>query len=257
VTVYFPIEAYRPGTVAPANIPEEPREPAQIIELYEKRRPMTDHPFLQRLRREPVDLRRLWLVMHNFQASISRNFARYLAQVTARIEDVRVRCILAEQLTEELGNGRWEDAHANLFCKLMDAIKAYAPARMDDTLIAPGAGFDRRLSAIYSDPDAYVGLGSMISGEIFGKQIDQFLAAEFRRQKEVDTESLEWLTLHERLEIEHAENSAELSTFIPEEEHAAVVRGAMGMARAGYHFLDDLYTACYGAAEPALHAAAE
>ena len=65
------------------------------------------------------------------------------------------------------------------------------------------------------------------------------------------------MTLHERLEIEHAENSAELSTFIPEEANAAVVRGAMGMARAGYHFLDDLYAACYGAAEPAVRSAAE
>jgi hypothetical protein len=80
---------------------------------------------------------------------------------------------------------------------------------------------------------------------VFGKQIDLFLGEQVRRQTAISADSLAWLVLHERLEVEHAEDSSELAALVPPEALPAVWRGAQRAGAAGYAFLDDLYTVCY------------
>jgi hypothetical protein len=105
------------------------------------------------------------------------------------VDDGRIRCILADQLDDELGRGRFERAH--------------------------------------------------------GKQVDQFLGDEFRRQTLLDPSSLAWLMLHETLEVTHADASRELADLIPPYGVEAAHRGMMGVYLAGWAFLDALYVCCY------------
>ena len=58
-------------------------------------------------------------------------------------------------------------------------------------------------------------IGAVLVGEIFGKQVDQLLADEFRRQTRIAPESLAWLSLHETLEVAHADASGALAGLVP------------------------------------------
>jgi pyrroloquinoline quinone (PQQ) biosynthesis protein C len=83
--------------------------------------------------------------------------------------------------------------------------------------------------------------------EIFGKQVDCFVANQFRRQKDVPPAALTWLHLHENLELEHAEESLDLARLVPDTDAAreAVWRGARAVADAGWEFFDNMYRACW------------
>src|SRR5262249_1921852 len=128
VTVYLAAEAYRPGTVAAPRARAVDHDLTRLIERFERGAPITDHPFLRRLRREPVDLERLWVILANFQISISQNFARWLAGIVARVDDERIRCLLADQLNDELGRGRFEQAHVQLFARMMELLAPFGRA---------------------------------------------------------------------------------------------------------------------------------
>jgi hypothetical protein len=50
LTVYLAAEAYRPGTIAPASTRAISCDLEQLVDRFERREPITDHPFLRRLR---------------------------------------------------------------------------------------------------------------------------------------------------------------------------------------------------------------
>jgi pyrroloquinoline quinone (PQQ) biosynthesis protein C len=247
VTVYLSMEAYRPGTVAPASAPPPPPTARALVARYEEHEPITRHPFLRRMRREPPSVALLWKLLENFRISISKNFARHLASVTARVDSDRIRSILARQLNDELGDGHFEErGHVRLFARMMDQLARWRPSVVGEAMMTPGHNFGRRLGDVYSAPDPYSAVGAVMVGEVFGKQIDQFLGDEFRRQSDIDAASLEWLVLHEKLEVEHAADSFELADCVPPEALRALWEGAHAAALAGWGFLDDLYRVGYG-----------
>jgi DMATS type aromatic prenyltransferase len=246
LTVYLAAEAYRPGTIASANTRAIDHDLTRLIDRFERREPITDHPFLRRLRREPVDLGHLWRMLANFQISISANFARWLAGIVARVDDDRIRCILADQLNDELGRGTFERAHVQLFARMMDVLAPFGRSVDDDPVVlAAGRSLEPRLAAIYGAPDVFEAVGAVLAGEIFGKQVDQLLGDEFRRQTLIAPESLAWLSLHETLEVAHADASSALAALVPPHAVKAAHRGAMAVFLAGWTFLDQLYATCY------------
>jgi pyrroloquinoline quinone (PQQ) biosynthesis protein C len=223
-----------------------PNQVLEIVELFEHSEQITRHPFMERLAREAPNLRHLWLLLKNFQISISRHFARRLAGIAGRVEDDRIRCILAEQLNDEMGRGKFERAHVNLFTSMMSQLAPWKPDTVDDRVLAPGLHLDPRLADIYEAEDVFFSLGAVMAGEVFGKQMDQFIGDQFRRQSEIDAGALEWLALHEELEVAHADESAELARLVPQASLSACWRGACALSSAGWEFLDDLYVLCYG-----------
>ena len=218
----------------------------EIVDRFEHSEPITQHPFMRRLAHEEPNLHHLWLLLANFQISISRNFARRLAGIAGRVEDERIRCILAEQLNDEMGRGKFDHAHINLFSRMMQQLEPWRPAMIEDSALAPGRRLDPRLARIYNAPDVFESVGAVMAGEVFGKQMDQFIGDLFRRQTELDASTLEWLVLHEQLEVAHADESAELARLVPVESLAACWRGACDLSEAGWDFLDDLYELAYG-----------
>ncbi len=223
-----------------------PRQVLEIVERFEQSEPITAHPFMVRLAREEPQLPHLWLLLKNFQISISKHFARRLAGIAGRVEDDRIRCILAEQLNDEMGRGHFEHAHINLFSAMMDQLQPWAPKVIDERVLGPGLRLDPVLAQIYGADDVFLSLGAVMAGEVFGKQMDQFIGDQFRRQSEVDIKSLEWLVLHEELEVTHADESSEVARLIPITSLAACWQGACRLSAAGWTFLDELYVLCYG-----------
>jgi hypothetical protein len=242
LTVYLAAQAYRRGGVAPPSTTVFDQDPMSLIDRFERRDPITNHPFLRRLRREPVYLPHLWLLLANFQISISKEFARWLAIIVARVNDDRIRCILAAQLNDELGNGELGARSRRAVLGHDGTLGAIPPRGVPPWNVA-------RTNARAAAPSIYgshdTGGGRRMAGEIFGKQMDQYLAREFRRQALVEPESLVWLQLHETLEATHADSSGVLAQLVPPEAAEAARRGAVGVYLAGWAFLDELYGLCF------------
>jgi pyrroloquinoline quinone (PQQ) biosynthesis protein C len=205
---------------------------------------LAHHPFLQRLEREPVNPQQIWILLINLQEAVN-NFTRRLASIVARTDDERIRCILAKQLNDELGNGNINGIHRKLFDKLMIAIKTWQVDDFTTEMVIPGQEFSQRMEDIYVKADPYVGVGAAILMEIFGKQFDLWLGRELRKTT-VDRSAISWVILHEELEIDHADESIVIARFVADAQEEAEARKGVEMAcMASWHFLDRLYRLCY------------
>jgi hypothetical protein len=112
---------------------------------------------------------------------------------------------------------------------------------------APSKRQSERLEATYFDAHPYTGVGASIVIELLGKQVDLFCAEQFRRQQAVGLASLEWLTLHEALELDHADESMLLASYIErDKDRLAAWLGGREVYETGWAFCDEMYTLCFG-----------
>ena len=162
VTVYFGPEAYRvdpPRARVTAPVATPPGSAVDLMNHHEAT-PVTAHPFFARIAREPVALGRLWRLLANFRVGVVHDFPRRLAALTARVDDDRLRCVLAKQLNDELGNGDFSRAHRGLFERMIEGLSAWRPADVSAELTEPGREFGRELERLYVTADPYEGLGA-------------------------------------------------------------------------------------------------
>jgi DMATS type aromatic prenyltransferase len=253
VTVYFSPEAY---TVKPSIALESGSHPVvnfnpppaeEIVRRYQEDIVLAKHPFFQRLGREPVNLSILWLVMANFWEAIVHDFPSRLSRVVAKVEDDRVRSVVVKQLNDELGEGDFSKAHKAMFRRLVSALEPHRMNGDDAKLMAPGREFGARLGEHLFCSDDYETIGALMMIEIYGSQTDTRLGDEFRRQQALDPKALEWLHLHEDLEVDHAGDSLTLARLIPNNAAAleGTWRGASGVVTASHKYFDGLYDICF------------
>jgi DMATS type aromatic prenyltransferase len=205
-----------------------------------------DHPFFQRLQREPVNLTHLWLLFANGQEGVVAHFTRRLALVVAHIDNEHICCVLAKQLNEELGNGDVSRIHRKIFERLILSIKAYKPQLVTEEMLAPGHKLSQRLESLYSNPNAYVGVGAAIVMELRGQQRDEVLGKELARTK-VTRDALSWLDLHGELEADHAEEAMDLARLIDKSDgdRDAALQGASMTSDALWEFCNGMYQVCF------------
>jgi pyrroloquinoline quinone (PQQ) biosynthesis protein C len=223
----------------PRPLPPAP----EIVDAYE-RREVADHSFFCSLRSAPVDLEAIWILVANLQAGISRDFIRWLATTIDRVDDRRIASLLAKQLNDELGNGAFNQIHSRLLEQFVSGLDPWRPKAMAESrLLAPGRRLAEGGSTPFSAPDAYEAVGALIVGEIFAKKMDRCLGDEIRRQGDLSAHTLTWLTLHEVLEVDHADDSRELAELVPNEGSAlhATWRGATAQWQALWQFLDEVH----------------
>jgi pyrroloquinoline quinone (PQQ) biosynthesis protein C len=215
-----------------------------IVDEYE-RLEVADHPLFVELRARPVDLGAIWLLMANLAEGISREFVIWLAQTIARVEDRRVASLLAKQLNDELGSGSFEQIHGSLLARFVFGLEPWRPPGASALALEPGRTLARRGSLLFRAPDIHEVLGALMVGEIFAKKMDHCVGDEMRRQDAVSAEALTWLTLHETLEVDHANDSRELAALIPANEAAvlAVRKGASTQWQLLWEFLDGVRAA--------------
>ena len=224
---------------------QTPSSLEELVLHYEENS-LTYHPFFQRLHREPVNPQYLWLLIMNIRETAT-NFTRRLANILARIEDDRIRCILAKQLNDELGNGNIDRIHSKLFDRLMTTVEPWQMESFTENLLIPGEEFSNSFEEIYLDSNPYVGVGAMIVSEIYAKQFDICLGNELRRTS-VDRAGIKWVTIHEELEVEHADESFLLASFVTDSEEGIIAakQGIEKTCVTAWTFLNKLYRICYG-----------
>jgi DMATS type aromatic prenyltransferase len=243
LTVYFSPETY--GRRPPREAQGQAMRPAvELIDHFEAHS-IADHPFFARMGREPVRLEVLARLLANFRVGITRDFSRRLAWLTARVGDERIRGLLARQLNDELGNGDFSRAHSGLFERMCGVLSPWAPPETDEVL-APGRVLGQEMERCYVNADPYEGLGASLVAEVYGRQVDTFIAEQFRRQNQLPPSALEWLHLHEVLEVEHVDESLDIARLIPTGPASeAAWRGAKALSTVARTFFDTLYRQCY------------
>jgi DMATS type aromatic prenyltransferase len=238
--VYYPrkIETAE-NSVSKASVVEK------VWKYYEDNT-IADHPFLQRLKREPVNPQHLWLLFTNFHAAVN-NFTRRLALVISRINDERICSILAKQLNEELGDGDIDRIHKKMYDRLMININHWRIPAFNESMLIPGNRFSDSLEDIYSNYHPYEAVGSAILMEIQAKQFDICVGEEFRKT-DIDLASIEWLVLHEELEIDHADETQIVARLADDYSEGIIpaIQGAMKARVASWKLLDGMYRLCYG-----------
>lgn len=205
-------------------------------------RSVSEHTLFAEMRSQPVNHTALWIVLANLQAGISSGFVVWLARTIEKIEDRRIASLVAKQLNDELGNGDFAGIHSVLLQRFVHALERWRPARPSPSILQPGQQLRDAEDALFR-ADAFVMVGALMSSEIFANKMDRCLGDEIRRQDQIDLEALRWLTLHETLEANHAEDSFELARLIPESEPAAsrAARGAIAQWDILWRFLDDVH----------------
>ena len=196
--------------------------------------PLSDHPLVHRIR-ETQDAGLLWLLINNTYQGTSVHFAAWLASVTAVVEDERVRSLLARQLNEEMGDGNVERAHSRLMTDFLVGIERLRPANLSPSLTEPGQALQESLRQHYLSRDQFEALAALMAGEICAQQLIATVAELMTPHLErVDTLKLTWLTHHNEVEGEHADESLDLARFVPRDAAAirSVVKGAFGLHRA-------------------------
>jgi pyrroloquinoline quinone (PQQ) biosynthesis protein C len=213
----------------------------RIVEKYEECQ-VSAHPFFVALRKRPVDLRSIWVLMANLRAGISNDFVRWLGTTIARIDDRRIACIIAKQLDDELGKGDFSRIHSVLLDQFLTGLDKWRPPAVTESTVAAGQRMAQRAGALFRAPDPYEGVGALITGEIFAKKMDHCLGDEIRRQDRVPSKALTWLILHETLEVDHADDSLELAVLVPDggPSLASTWRGAITQWNVLWEFLDDV-----------------
>jgi DMATS type aromatic prenyltransferase len=206
---------------------------------------LANHPFLQRLQRQPVNPQHIWLIFINLREAAS-HFTRFLANIIARIDDERIRCILAKQLNDELGDGDINGIHRKLFEQLITEIEPWRMESFTEEMLIPGKELYQCLEKMYFNSNPYMGVGVGIMMEIHGKQFTEVLANEFRKTA-MDISKVVWLTLHEELEVDHVDEALIITRFIADsEENVTVARHGMERACvASWNLLNGLYRLCY------------
>lgn len=210
---------------------------------------LSDHPFVQRVGREPDNGGYIWQLIRNTYEGTSIHFVRWLATVTARVEDDAMRCLLARQLDQELGEGDITRAHSVLMGEFMRAIEPMRPATFEDTQLDSGRRLGQRLNEHYMSADPYEGAAALMAGEICAEQLIRAVARLLRAApRPFDPSMLLWLTEHDELEGGHADESIVLARMVPAtpEAVASVERGAIGLQNAIWESLDELYSLCFG-----------
>jgi pyrroloquinoline quinone (PQQ) biosynthesis protein C len=213
-----------------------------LVDEYEQIDVAT-HPLFVDLGARPVDLSAIWLLVANLHAGISRDFVVWLAQTIARCSDRRVASVLAKQLNDELGNGDAAHIHSVLLHRFVSGLEVYRPHGSLDALLGPGRRLAEEGNELFDTRDHHEAIGALIVGEIFAKKMDRCLGDEIRRQSSIPAETLLWLTIHEVLEVDHADDSRELAALLPATNAAvsSATRGAARQWQSLWRFLDGVH----------------
>jgi DMATS type aromatic prenyltransferase len=249
LTVYFGPEAYsaQPPSTRPFSRRRGPilPSPEHIVRRHEAE-PLTNHPFFRRLRREPANTARLWKLMANVRVALIDDFPRMLSSLVARIDDDRLRCVLAKQLDDELGHGDYARARKGLFAKLMQAIEPWRPMEDEPSLLGPGQALRGELERLYLEADPCEGVGATLMGTVFADQLRRFAGEQLDRQGSMYRSDLKWLSPPKSEDEEHAEAAA-LAGLLPDgPPRVAASRGAQAVVSAAWACFDGMYELCFG-----------
>ncbi|MEM7759512.1 MAG: iron-containing redox enzyme family protein [Cyanobacteria bacterium P01_A01_bin.40] len=218
----------------------------EIAEVYEQKS-LAKHSFFERLGQEPFNPTAIWLFLENHRLGITEYSMGWLGSLIARIDDNRLRSLIAVQMNDELGKGDFPSIHLNLLQKMVAGFESWSPEDTNQDYLAPGrkltSGFERLF--LHSE-DPYEGVGALIADEVLLEQVYKRLGQEIRRQNTVEPSALTWIYLHEGLEEDHKDDAIVMAQLADENQKSeAAWHGAEEMYTILDDFLNSLYHLCF------------
>jgi DMATS type aromatic prenyltransferase len=234
LTVYLPVEAYRPGKVANAPATLRPLGvgdiPSRLAEAA-----IGDDPFLRRLHREPPDLQRFRILCANY--ALGAGIPRLLADAARGV----VGDDIGHLATSPLPSDRGVSADAGGRASGETAISS-GPEEIDARLQTPGKALAGSLAEFCKAADRYEALGAWMACDVIRRQMSAFVSDEVRRYEGLDV-------LHVGIgEPDAASSPLDLATLapgLPEDAVEGTWRGARRFWYAMRTFLNELYGICY------------
>lgn len=233
-------------TDSPATL--EKQSPAEEIVEFCQQYPMTKHPYFVRIQQEPPNLTALWSYFANLN-QVTAKVPNWLANIVMRVDDLRIKSLIAGVLHDELGSGDIDKIHSTLMGKLIEGLDSWKPQPDNFDPESPGQKLSEEMANFFAGDtiDVAWAVGSLISGEVYAEQMIFCLGKEVRRQKTVDLSVFEWLLVHEEVEGDHADASNAMAKIVPTSgpELESVMGGAKWKRDTLWEWLDGIYRATY------------
>ncbi len=240
LTIYFPVEAYRPGCIAGTPITSAPREPSVVLEQIDRLLSVADHPYARRLRREPPSTDRVGLLWANYQVFAAAPFDRRAAGLSARFDERPIRELLAGPEREQTGN-----VDASLAAGGTVAGGMSGPVVAGDREV-PGLRLGKRWAELCGAGDVHRCLGVLTAGAVIGRQLGELLDSELRRQGSTQrTRAHDEVSALIKAFDARSVRFAEVCRLLPAAGFEPTWRGAMGFYQAVWAFLGELYVLSY------------
>ena len=87
------------------------RNPAEEIVEFCQQHPMTEHPYFVRIQQEPPNLTAFWSYFANLN-QVTAKVPNWLANIVMRVDDLRIKSLIAGVLYDELGSGDVNKIHS-------------------------------------------------------------------------------------------------------------------------------------------------
>lgn len=192
------------------------------LSRHAERRQVVAHPFLQRIRKEPLAKAQVAVIVGQYWHPI-HYFTEFLPRVIAVVQDIPMRTFVSKILWQELGEGDPERAHENLYLETM----AKAGFDVGDVRHAPALSASTRLVEGYRDstmcPNAAI--GALYGTEVIDLAMVSSLGAAVRNASGLD--ELSWVDIHVRQEPDHVSCVNEtVRLSLTDAERRGIVEGA-------------------------------
>lgn len=211
--------------------------------------PITDHPFFQKIRREPPNLSAYWTYFANFEP-LTISVPDWFASLLLRVEQIKLKGLLAAIIYDELGRGDLTKIHSTLMTKLVRGLDRWSVKSERFDPLAPGKMIGSEFDKLYFGEmnDDFFVLGSIVAGELYGGQMAFFMADEVRRQDRVALDIFEWLFVHEEIEADHANVSHVMAEILPTSgaKFESIMAGSKWKQNKFWQWLDGIYRVAYG-----------
>lgn len=224
------------------------KKPAEMIVDEARANPITEHPFFKRMKSEPVNLTGLWSYYANL-GEVTAKVPNWLSNLLIATPDYSLKCFVAHILNDELGSGNPKKIHCTLIDRMISGLSPWKPKGSTYDPLASGHFLAKAMEDFFSGDEIDINwaIGSLISGETYAEQMIFSLADEVRRQNELELSVFEWQLAHEAVEESHANDSLQMSQFVPERgsELDSVFQGANWKRETLWSWLDGIYQATY------------
>jgi pyrroloquinoline-quinone synthase len=214
------------------------------------RRALLSHPFYQLWNQGALSRETLCEYAKQYYAHV-RHFPRYVSAAHAACDDIRVRQLLLENLTDEDAG---ESNHPELWMRFADGLGVARDAVRNAPLLPRTSESVATMVRLTRSEDFRDGLAALYAYESQVPMVARTKREGLARFYALDdARAVEFFTVHEDADIIHSQVERDLLVehCRTEAEQDRAVAAAGEAAGALWHFLDGVYEAyCHGACEP-------
>jgi hypothetical protein len=239
LTVYFPTEAYAPGTV---EDPRVLRKQSGVMESVNPlvRREQERHPFWSRLRRDELDPARLWLIAENLRVGLAGS-AQRLQTAISELDDHELAMVALTAAQEDDDAGAMRTAHESWLQHACSVLSPWRPTSVDGVQLAPSRTLIDALERAPCSTTAHGSFGNVLAIVLAGAEACSALASELGRDVKLKSQIQRDLpSLPEMFESPWS-----LAGAVPVEHQGEFLGGVGAGTLTIWKLLNELYSVCF------------